>query len=193
MDDYKTVRSTTNYHSDPETLNSEGTASQNRNWRSLFLSVFCLIAVILCTFSRVPTFAFVRWDDNIHVFENPYFRDFKLAEIGHFWRYPYEQLYVPLSYSVFGLLSLAARLPAGSADSNSTGLLLDPRVFHIFNLLLHVVNTILVFLLVRRLVRSDAAALIGALVFGVHPLQVESVAWISELRARKPSSISWAS
>lgn len=58
----------------------------------------------------------------------------------------------------------------------------NPRVFHTANLLLHLGNVWLVFTLLRRLVRRDWAAFGGALLFAVHPVQVESVAWVSELR-----------
>lgn len=52
--------------------------------------------------------------------------------------------------------------------------------FHLTNLLLHVANTLLVFVLLRRLKVEYGPALFVAAVFGVHPLHVESVAWITE-------------
>jgi len=58
----------------------------------------------------------------------------------------------------------------------------QPSVFHAVNVALHALNAVLVLLLLRRLgARDGVAALMGALVFAVHPVHVESVAWISGL------------
>lgn len=58
----------------------------------------------------------------------------------------------------------------------------QPFVFHAVNVALHALNAVLVLLLLRRVgARDGVAALMGALVFAVHPVHVESVAWISGL------------
>ena len=57
---------------------------------------------------------------------------------------------------------------------------LDPAPFHFTNYLLHGVNVALVFLFVFLLMQNNIAALIAALLFGLHPMHVESVAWASE-------------
>jgi hypothetical protein len=59
---------------------------------------------------------------------------------------------------------------------------LSPFAFHLVSVGFHIVNTWLVAWLLLRLTRSREAALLGALLFALHRLQVESVAWISELR-----------
>lgn len=56
----------------------------------------------------------------------------------------------------------------------------SPFFFHLNNLLLHVFNTLLVFFFVRRLTAKTAWAWLTALLFAVHPLHVESVAWVTE-------------
>jgi tetratricopeptide (TPR) repeat protein len=55
-----------------------------------------------------------------------------------------------------------------------------PGGYHFTNLLLHVANTLLLFTLVRRLTGVVGGSALVAALFGVHPLHVESVAWISE-------------
>ena len=60
---------------------------------------------------------------------------------------------------------------------------LDPTGYHIFNILLHALGGILVFYLIRRLHGSTVVALIASILFIAHPVQVESVAWISELKS----------
>jgi hypothetical protein len=57
---------------------------------------------------------------------------------------------------------------------------LNPFVFHFNNLWMHLVYTALVFAIFTKLEMSLAAAFIDALLFGIHPMRVESVAWITE-------------
>jgi hypothetical protein len=57
---------------------------------------------------------------------------------------------------------------------------LDPRGFHLTNLLLHVANTVLVFVVWCRLTGAVARSLLVAALFGLHPMHVESVAWVTE-------------
>lgn len=65
-------------------------------------------------------------------------------------------------------LWLDGRLAGGSAAA-----------FHVTNLVLHVLNSLLVAWLLREVLRSSGAALAGALVFAVHPVQVEAVAFVA--------------
>ncbi|UCF80471.1 MAG: tetratricopeptide repeat protein [Acidobacteriota bacterium] len=55
----------------------------------------------------------------------------------------------------------------------------DPRMFRLFNLVFHVLNGLLVFAVFRRLFGNTAAAFFGALLFAVHPLNTESINYIS--------------
>ena len=57
---------------------------------------------------------------------------------------------------------------------------LKPWGYHLTNVLLHALNTVLVFLVLRRLTGATWRSLLVAALFGLHPLRVESVAWISE-------------
>ncbi len=56
---------------------------------------------------------------------------------------------------------------------------LNPLPYHVVNIVLHLVNCIFVFFFLFSLTRSIPAAFITGLLFGIHPLHVESVAWIS--------------
>jgi len=61
----------------------------------------------------------------------------------------------------------------------------DPLAIHLTNLLLHLGNTLLVLLLVRKVLHgryehATMVALLTATIFGIHPLRVESVAWATE-------------
>ncbi len=54
--------------------------------------------------------------------------------------------------------------------------------YHVVNVLIHLINTLLVFFVIRNLSQHHWIALIVALFFGIHPMHVESVAWIAELK-----------
>ena len=80
------------------------------------------------------------------------------------------------------LLAAIAHLDAPNPSITATGALLDPHVFHAANLAVHLADVALVFAILRILVPRDLPAAAGALLFALHPVQVEAVAWISEMR-----------
>lgn len=127
---------------------------------------------------------FVNWDDNDYVLNNPYIWSLNVAFLKWaFWGFhvgnwhPLTWLSHALDYAIWGL---------------------NPRGHHLTNIILHVFNTFLVVLLAIRLINfsskkkedgdsrfsSKPATLIAAgmtgLLFGIHPVHVESVAWVAE-------------
>ena len=73
-------------------------------------------------------------------------------------------------YHPLALLTLSANYLFGG---------LNPFGYHLVNLLLHLANTAFVFILTRKIVPGGCVALATALLFGLHPVHVESVAWVS--------------
>jgi tetratricopeptide (TPR) repeat protein len=57
---------------------------------------------------------------------------------------------------------------------------LNPTFYHAENVLWHILNTVLLFFLITRLIRNRKIAFVSAILFAVHPMHVESVAWIAE-------------
>jgi len=141
-----------------------------------------IVAITALVYAKAVSYGFVMWDDNIHVFQNPRLIHVTIANLAHFWIRPYEALYIPVSYMAFGLLSLVDRSNGAVSPSNEFGTCFNPHVFHFANVVLQSINALLVFLIIRKAVKKEIPAALGALLFAVHPLQVESVAWISELR-----------
>jgi Flp pilus assembly protein TadD len=121
---------------------------------------------------------FVNWDDPVNLLENPDYR-------GLGWR----QLRWMLTANVMGHWIPVTWLTLG-ADFAVWGM--NPFGYHLTNLLLHSVSAALFYLVSRRLLAlaMPAAsrgvlvlgAVVAALAFAVHPLRVESVAWITERR-----------
>jgi len=105
------------------------------------------------------------WDDTSYIRDNPLIYSFNLKEIfskyvmGNY--HPLTMVTLSTEYHLFGL--------------NATA-------FHAVNLIFHLLNVILVFYAVFLLTDKGGVALIASLLFGVHPIHVESVAWAAELK-----------
>lgn len=133
-----------------------------------------LVAVLLTAAVLLPVCGhdFVRWDDTHNLVRNGDMLRPTWAGLAWYWTHAFADLYVPVTYSVWMMLSLAANVDGE----------LNSYVFHAFNLLLHLGSTGLVFLILRRLLKSTWPACVGAILFGIHPVQVETVAWISGMK-----------
>jgi Flp pilus assembly protein TadD len=134
--------------------------------------------VTAVVFAPVLRAGFVDWDDPVNFLENPYYR-------GLGW----PQLRWMLTANVMGHWIPVTWLTLG-ADFVVWGM--NPLGYHLTNLLLHVVSAALFYLVSRRLLGLampaasagivSLGAAVAALSFAVHPLRVESVAWITERR-----------
>lgn len=120
---------------------------------------------------------FLNWDDRMALLENEAWRGFGSEQLAWMATSFHMGHHMPLTWLSWAL------------DHAIWGL--DPFGFHLTNVLLHGVNAVLVFLLAERVLglapkldpRSRRwSAVFAALLFAVHPLRVESVAWITERR-----------
>src|SRR5688572_2968348 len=137
-----------------------------------------LILAVLATYGRILQHEFVDWDDGGHITNNPHLDPVSWKSMVHFWREPYFFHYVPASYTLF---TLEAWLAQSSRDATGD-LQFNPAIFHAGSLVLHIGCVLLTYRLLSILRGQRVAAAAGALLFALHPLQVESVAWISEQR-----------
>ncbi len=152
--------------------------SGNSPARRSLLSVVLLVVVVLAVFGQVANHEFLAWDDQRHILDNPQLSPVTWSSVGRLWVEPYWGLYIPASYTFFAAEATIAPRPLPDGAGRSP----NPRVFHLGNLALHVACVLLVFAILRRFVCHNGAAVAGALLFGLHPVQVESVAWVSETR-----------
>ena len=142
---------------------------------------YCLIVIIVLTtlaYCSVPSNEFTRYDDDINIYENPYFYPINLDNTLHFWKHTYEHLYIPVSYTAWAALGRLSNFFARSQE----GQVFNPHIYHSANLVVHVLNALVVFVLLLHLVKNHWAACAGALLFALHPVQVETVAWASGFR-----------
>jgi len=148
--------------------------------------IIILVLVPILIFGPAGKFGFVGWDDDIHVHNNRYLNPLTPENLLHFWRCPHEAMYIPMTFSAWALLGELSRAisPGGTAFG------LNPSIFHYANLFFHICNVLLLFGLLKLLLggdektsgRLEAAAGLGALLYGIHPLMAEPVIWISSLK-----------
>ncbi len=133
----------------------------------VLLSCLLIIVGVLLVFGQVSTFEFLNFDDNLYVTENAVVlsgltresvRWSFISTLGGHW-HPLSWLSLMLDVTLFGP---------------------DPSAMHLVNLGFHVLNSVLLFFLVNRVTGHVSVALISALLFALHPLRIESVAWVSQ-------------
>jgi hypothetical protein len=135
--------------------------------RTALLAVVLLFGLVLGTFLPALSNGFVGFDDPDYVTENSHTQAgltwesvqwaFRSTEAAN-W-HPVTRLSHMLDCELFGL---------------------SPRGHHLTSILLHAVNATLLFVVLRRMTSATWRSFIVALLFGVHPLRVESVVWIAE-------------
>ena len=142
--------------------------------------VFLITAVVFLPALRGE---FLNWDDSVNFVANPSYRGLGWPQIRWMLTATLMGHYIPLTWLSFGL------------DYALGGM--NPWGYHLTSLILHAANATLVYVIARRLLAAAwgggsqdghatgpvvVAAAFGALVWAVHPLRVESVAWITERR-----------
>ncbi len=135
-------------------------------WERMPLTLLAgIVAITFIVYLPSLRNGLLAWDDEPYIIKN------QLVQSGNFGELFTQQVmgnYHPLTMLI---LSIEFRW-FGS----------DPAGYHWVNLLLHLINTILVFLVIRRLNPGSGVALLTALIFAIHPMHVESVAWVAELK-----------
>src|SRR5690606_36146704 len=128
-----------------------------------------LAMLTVAAFWQLKDCDFINYDDNNYVYENNTVQtglnansivqafSSELAKVGH-W-HPLTWLSLMLDYELFGL---------------------NPQGFHLINLLSHVLTTLLLFLVLRRMTNSLWPSACVACLFAIHPLHVKSVACVTE-------------
>ena len=137
-----------------------------KKYRNQFILAI-LVLLVIAVFWQMSNYEFLVYDDNLYVTDNRYVQSgFSKESIvwafttnhPHFWM-PLTWLTLMLDFELFGL--------------NAGG-------YHITNLLFHIFNTLLLFFVLQKMTGAFWRSLFVAALFALHPLHVESVAWVTE-------------
>jgi len=141
-------------------------AGLNDRWRVPGVCLF-LAAIIWVVFGQTLGHEFVNYDDDLYVYENPVVQK-GLTWEGFRWALTYGQIghWHPLTWLSHMLDCQLYGLQAGG--------------HHLTNILLHTATAILLFLVLRQMTGFLWRSAFVAAVFAIHPLRVESVAWVAE-------------
>ena len=145
-----------------------------REYRLKISICLFLIVATLLVYGQLPSHDFIDFDDGAYVIENPYVSSGFTKE-GLIWAFdvgnwhPLTWLSHMLDCELFGL---------------------NAGWHHLINLLFHIANTLLLFLALGRMTGDLWRSGIVAVLFALHPLNVESVAWVSE-RKNTLSTFFW--
>lgn len=149
-------------HSQPDNQTDKQSRIKNRTVKVVLFSILLLTFI-----SYIPALknGFILWDDPEYVTQSPHIKEVNLKTFfGEFYfsnYHPLTLLSYAIDYKIFEF---------------------NPFGYHLENLFLHLINTVLVFYFIFFLTRKTQffAAAITALFFAIHPMHVESVAWVSE-------------
>jgi len=112
---------------------------------------------------------FTNWDEEGYLDKDAFLRDASWDGIKKMFALNSES-YVMGNYHPITILSYAIEY---------SYVHLQPWLYHLDSLVIHIINTVLVYWFAKKLSGRTIAAAIAALLFGVHPMHVESVAWVS--------------
>ena len=132
-----------------------------------YLICLLLIAAALAVFWQVRNHDFINLDDPVYVTQNPHVQN-GLSRESVLWAFSnfHAGFWIPLTWLSFML------------DFEIYGL--NSGGYHLTNLLFHITNTLLLFIILRRTTGARWQSGLVAALFALHPLHVESVAWVTE-------------
>jgi len=132
----------------------------------VILSIGLILIITFIAFFPCLKNGFINWDDDRYVTENTIVQNLSLESVRQVFASFFVGNYQPLTMLSYLIDYRFSKL--------------NPLGYHLTNLILHLLNSLLVFWLIYILTRKISVSLITAVLFGIHPLHVESVAWISE-------------
>lgn len=143
---------------------TQQTPSRFEGW----LPIMAVLAVTFFAFIQIFQSDFVNWDDDVNILNNKNLAVFTVENIKNIFITNIMGGYNPLPIFTFAIEKALV-----DADGLS-------RLIHTDNLILHLITVFLVYRLVGLMGFSQWTSLLVALLFGIHPMRVESVAWATE-------------
>ena len=156
------------------------TVKKQHDFNSWLPWVVAALLLILTWFLYKPSLNnhFTNWDDNLYVLDNAQVKQHGYQNTKYFFTHASAGNYHPLT-----MLSLSFDYRLAEQDKRLVNEIPEPdaEIFHTTSLILHVINVLLVFVFIYLLSRKRLiVASVTALLFAIHPMHVESVAWVAE-------------
>jgi hypothetical protein len=145
-------------------------------WKSWLIRIG-LAAIVAGVFSPLFSAEFLQWDDGKNLFENPRMLPPSWGNCAYYWSHANLSLYIPATYTVWSGLAAISQMPADGPNNRT----LNPASFHIANVIAHALAVVVVFNILRMFT-ADLPAAMGALLFAIHPMQVEAVGWVCGMK-----------
>lgn len=139
-----------------------------KSYTKLFL--FVLIIITAAIYFKSLNNQLVSWDDKNYIIENKDVQTLHGDSINYTIKKTFSS-YVMGNYHPLTMLSYCMEYAKYK---------LSPKPYHVTNLIIHLLNTLLVFAFIWLLTQQQWVAFITALLFAIHPMHVESVAWVAE-------------
>lgn len=140
--------------------------SSREKWLVPFVCVL-LVGLVFGVFGQTCQFQFVNYDDDHHVYANPAVTNgLTWQGVAQVFQHSHDDYWHPLDFV------------SHMIDCQFYGL--NPAGHHLTNVFFHALVSILLFLVLRRMTLATWPSAFVAVLFAIHPLHVESVAWISE-------------
>lgn len=154
------------------------TLPRERSTRATWIGLLILFVLTFAVFWPILPAEFTRWDDAENISANQLLVPPSWSGLARRWAEPMMNIYIPVVHTVWFALAFLAQTDIPNAD----GGFIAAWPFKWMNVFTHFATCAIVFFILRRLVRSPWSALLGACLFCVHPLQVESVGWTCGLK-----------
>ena len=141
-------------------------AQKKPHWQILCICIF-LAAITFLVFGQTVGHGFINYDDNLYVYGNP------LVTAGLTWHgvarvFTHSEVHFYTPLTMISHMADSALYPSWAGGH------------HLTNLLLHAANVIFLFLVLLQMTGAPWRSAFVAAVFAIHPLHVESVAWVAE-------------
>jgi hypothetical protein len=129
--------------------------------------IFVAIIIVVCFFSyiQITSYEFLQWDDDAQITKNVYTKILNWQTINHNF---VGEKFTFLSLTIFSVIY--------HFWGN------NPAPFHWLSIILHLLNVVLTFQLIRQFSKNIFTVSFVLLLFALHPMRVESVAWVSETK-----------
>ncbi len=128
-------------------------------------AVLSLVSLVVALYAPIVQYEFLNLDDLAYVVDNDLIKSWHPLNLWRVMTASVARNFAPLNIGLYLIEHTLWGLNSGG--------------YHAMNLVLHAINAVLVFALIRQLTQNRWTAWIVAALFAVHPLQVEVVAWIS--------------